>query len=82
MTQMLVGVTGVENKYKYISFLFEISKLQTVASGGMMQKVCLFPKNCLAADGVEDVEHLQAQVIPSFKAFGNRRTSWWYFHDK
>ena len=66
----------------YISFLFEISKLQTVASGGMMQKVCLFPKNCLAADAVEDVEHLQAQVIPSFKAFGNRRTSWWYFHDK
>ena len=50
----------------YISFLFEISKLQTVASGGMMQKVCLFPKNCLAADAVEDVEHLRAQVIPSF----------------
>ena len=67
----------------YISFLFEISKLQTVASSGMMQKVCLFPKNCLAADGVEDVEHLQAQVIPSFKAVGNRKENHLVvFHDK
>ena len=29
----------------------------------MMQKVCFFPEDCLAANAVEEVEHLQVQVI-------------------